>query len=77
MKSETAVPILADYATEKEIAKELEVSKRTLARWRTMRIGPPYTFIGRKLRYRRSSIAAWLQTQERDPGAETGRRHRA
>jgi hypothetical protein len=67
--------ILAEYATEDEAAIELDVSRRTLARWRARRVGPPYTSIGRKLRYRRSSIAAWLQKQERDPAVvKVGRR---
>jgi hypothetical protein len=78
MKSRTCSPPCAaasdDYLTEEEEAGELDVSTRTLARWRAMRIGPPYTTIGRKIRYRRAWTAGWLERRARDPEAETGRR---
>jgi len=71
--------LLADYASEEEIAAEFDVSTRTLARWRRMRVGPPHTAIGRKWYYKRSSVAAWLDRQERAPTAEaqTPRQRRA
>jgi Helix-turn-helix domain len=62
--------LLADYASPEQTAAELGVSTRTLARWRAKRTGPPYTLIGRKLQYRRSSMTAWLQRRERDPEHE-------
>jgi hypothetical protein len=73
----TSPHILAGYASPEQTATELGVSTRTLARWRAMRVGPPYTLIGRKLQYRRSSTAAWLQRHERDPEVELSRRRRA
>jgi hypothetical protein len=71
--------LLADYASEEETAAELDVSTRTLARWRAMRVGPPPTAVGRKWYYKRSSFAAWLDRQERAPEAlaRTPRRPRA
>jgi hypothetical protein len=67
--------LLADYASEEETAAELGVNKRTLARWRAMRVGPPPTAVGRKWYYKRSSVAAWLDRQERDLTV-TGHRRR-
>ena len=58
-------PILADYATEREVAEEIRASPRTLIRWRELGIGPPVTKLGRRILYRRSSFAAWLAQQER------------
>jgi hypothetical protein len=52
-----------------QLAQELKVSKRTLARWHVLRIGPPRTLIGKRVLYKRASVIGWLQTRE-----ETGRR---
>ena len=71
--------LLADHASEEETAAGLGVSKRTLARWRAMRVGPPPAAVGRKWYYKRSSVAAWLDRQERARETEvrTPRRRRA
>jgi hypothetical protein len=67
--------ILDGYLSPEQAALELGVSTRTLARWRAMRIGPPYTYIGqKKLQYRRGAVLAWLQHHEKDPEAEARRR---
>src|SRR5438309_369091 len=52
---------LDDYLSPEEQAEELEVSERTLARWRSMRTGPRYTTVGRKILYRRRWTAEWLE----------------
>lgn len=72
-----APPILSDYLTPEQLASELDVSERTVHRWHAMRGGPPRVLIGRKPYYKRSSVAAWLDRQERDPGAASSRRRRA
>jgi hypothetical protein len=38
---------LAGYSTESETAEELNVAVRTLRKWRQLRIGPPWTAVGR------------------------------
>ena len=53
-------PVLDDYLTDTELATELNVSPRTIARWRGMREGPPVTRVGRRVMYRRSSVRIWL-----------------
>ena len=71
--------MLEDYLDAAQLASELEVSERTLARWHAMRLGPPRVTIGRRPLYRRASVTAWIERQERDPAATAGggRRRRA
>ena len=59
---------LGGYVTETECAEELGISRRTLQRWHRLREGPPRTLVGKKIKYRRASVAAWLIEQEREVG---------
>jgi predicted DNA-binding transcriptional regulator AlpA len=56
--------ILQEYTPPVELASELGVCVKTLERWRTLGQGPPVTKIGRRVYYRRSSVAAWLNSRE-------------
>ncbi len=58
--------LLADYLTPAELAAELGKCERTIARWDSLRIGPPKTVIGKSSYYRRESVRQWLLRQERD-----------
>jgi excisionase family DNA binding protein len=69
--------ILADYLTPEQLALQLGVSERTVARWHAMRIGPPRVTLGRRPLYRRAAVLAWIAQQERDPAANSARRRRA
>jgi hypothetical protein len=62
-----AAAILDDYFTDIECPAELGIAPLTLAIWRTQRKGPPVTRVGRKVYYRKASVRAWLQSQERPP----------
>jgi predicted DNA-binding transcriptional regulator AlpA len=73
----STVAILTGYIEPHQLATELGISDRTLARWHAMRVGPPRVTIGRKPYYRRSSVAEWIAKREFDPAADTGRRRRA
>jgi hypothetical protein len=54
--------ILNDYVAEADLAKELNVTVRTLARWRKPpRIGPDPTWIGRRVFYGPQTIRRWLE----------------
>jgi predicted DNA-binding transcriptional regulator AlpA len=56
---------LAELVDRQEAATLLGVSPRTLDRWHLLRIGPPrITLGGHKVRYRLSSLDAWLKGQE-------------
>ncbi|MBR1275621.1 AlpA family transcriptional regulator [Bradyrhizobium sp. AUGA SZCCT0283] len=59
-----AEPILSQFLTKEELAAELGRNARTLDRWDALAIGPPRTFVGRKILYRRASLQRWLAAQE-------------
>jgi hypothetical protein len=59
-----AEPILSDFLTKEALAAELGRNARTLDRWDVLGIGPPRTFVGRKIFYRRTSVQRWLAAQE-------------
>lgn len=64
MQAQTnTAPLLGDFLTREQLAAELRITPRTLARWRWQRIGPPSVLLcGRRL-YRRSDVAAWIEAQ--------------
>jgi hypothetical protein len=62
--SQLNTPVLADYLLPDELADELGVCVETIKRWHRAGRGPPKTFVGRRIYYSRTSIAAWLRTRE-------------
>jgi excisionase family DNA binding protein len=56
--------------TESEVAGMLRVSPRTVRRWRNEGTGPPALRVGRRIRYRRSAVEAWLDRRDQ---ADEGR----
>jgi hypothetical protein len=65
MTSEATASILDEYFDDNECAAELDVAPITLARWRREKKGPPVTYMGRRILYKKSSVRAWLAAQER------------
>lgn len=63
--SENADPVM----TPAEVSAYLQVPEATVEKWRYIRTGPDYMHVGRHVRYRRSSVDAWLDTLSR---AKTG-----
>jgi len=55
------------YIPEAQMAAELNLRPRTLRKWRAQGKGPPFIKIGRRVFYRDTSRAAWLQSQEIQP----------
>jgi excisionase family DNA binding protein len=51
--------------TQQQLADELEVSVRTLERWRQQGTGPAFIRVGRSPRYRRADLDPWLDQQRR------------
>jgi Helix-turn-helix domain len=47
------------------------VSESTLAKYRTQGVGPAYVKIGVKVRYRISTLDAWILSRERDPACHS------
>ena len=48
-----------------ELAEEIVVPERTLAQWRYLGKGPAFIKVGKHVRYRRSDVEAWLDSQTR------------
>lgn len=58
--------------TEREVAQRLGLKPNTLAGWRSTRCrnkrrGPPFVRIGGSIRFRASTLEAWLKVNERTP----------
>jgi len=67
------VALLSEYVTPAQLARELDVSERTVHRWHALRQGPPRTKIGNKVLYRRAAVDSWLSRHESDPDRERRR----
>jgi hypothetical protein len=65
-------PILSEFLTKEELASELGRNARTLDRWDVFGIGPPRTYLGRKVLYKRGSVQRWLAAQEHHRDADNG-----
>ncbi|MEF8730668.1 MAG: helix-turn-helix domain-containing protein [Candidatus Accumulibacter meliphilus] len=59
-----------DLLDEKEAGLFLDTAPGTLSVWRsTGRYNLPFVKIGRKVRYRRADLLAWLKKRTRESGA--------
>ena len=58
------------FSNETLTAHELNVTVRTLRKWRQLQIGPPWTEVGRQIFYSDESRAAWLRSREIQPDRE-------
>ena len=59
-----------DLLDERAAAAVLDVAPGTLSVWRsTGRYNLPFLKIGRKVRYRRGDLLAWLEARTRESGA--------
>jgi excisionase family DNA binding protein len=61
-----------ELLTQQQLADELQLSLRTLERWRQQGTGPAFIQVGRSPRYRRSDINTWLDQQRRTGDKERG-----
>jgi excisionase family DNA binding protein len=50
--------------TEKQVADYLNVTVRTVQRWRAEGTGPPVLYANNRPRYRRADVEAWLQRRD-------------
>ena len=53
--------VVGDFLTARDAAKAIGVHVRTLKYWKATGYGPDHFYIGKRLFYRRSDVAAWLQ----------------
>ncbi len=56
--------LLDDFLTDEQLAAELGISPRTLARWRRLRKAPPSVMIARRRQTRRRVAADWIKALE-------------
>ncbi len=61
----SSTPDISALLTEKEAARFLSMSFRTLQSWRSESKGPPYLKLGRSIRYRKSDLLAWVEKNQR------------
>jgi len=62
--------LIRDLVTEQEAADILKIAPGTLSVWRSVgRYGIPFVKVGRRVRYRRADLEAWLQIRTRQNGA--------
>ena len=55
---------MQDWLSEAETAAELHKTVRTLRGWRSKRIGPPYAYFGRTVRYHRPTLAEHFKANQ-------------
>ena len=68
------MPLLDEYYTDPELAREMKVKTRTTKAWRDQRTGPPVTYIAGKPHYRKEAVRQWLLAREIDPKKRIRRR---
>lgn len=66
-KSDFSSSLLSGYMTPRELARELDKSLITLARWRHRKIGPPFIKAGKQVLYSRDAARRWLERLETKP----------
>lgn len=50
--------------TTRELAQYLQVSERSIYRWRQLRQGPPWTRVGHQVRYLRDEVDKYLRQKQ-------------
>ena len=51
------------YMTKAEFCSALGINPRTAERWHLRRIGPPRVRVIKKIYYKRSAVADWMEAQ--------------
>jgi len=59
--------ILSDYLTREQLAAELNITPRTLARWQSQPDAIPHVQVGGRILFKIASVRAWLESRERHP----------
>lgn len=52
-----------ELLTEKDVARSLKISHRTLQVWRRRKKGPPFISVGGAVRYLVEDLQNWVQSQ--------------
>ena len=54
------------YMSKAEFCSALQINPRTAERWHLRRIGPTRVRVSKKIYYKRSTVADWLERQTED-----------
>ena len=49
-----------------EVSEYLGISTHTVEMWRRKKIGPPWSKIGRAVRYKESDVSAWVESRSQE-----------
>jgi predicted site-specific integrase-resolvase len=60
----SAETVLAGFLSRRDPAVQLNISERTLHRWRRLGEGPPVTKVGRRIYYQLPTVREWLRARE-------------
>lgn len=63
-KQSYIMELLKEWLSPQKVSKELGVSISTLSRWRRERLHLPYHKMGKYIKYRRSDITAFLESNK-------------
>lgn len=66
--------VLKGFMTPDELANQLSISRRTLARWHAQRVGPARCVVGKLILYRHEAVRDWLAALERGTSSAPRRR---
>lgn len=61
--SDSPISPIEKLLTQSDVAEWLQVTNRTLERWRDVRKGPKYRKIGGAVRYVRQDVQDWIDGQ--------------
>jgi len=69
----SSVSLDDEWMSEAEAAAEVHKTIRTLRQWRKKRIGPPYAFFGRTVRYHRANFIRHFEASQIMPAHKSRR----
>jgi hypothetical protein len=69
--------MLDEWMSEAEASAEVDKTVRTLRKWRQKRIGPPYAYFGRTVKYHRPTFVDYFKAIQVMPVRERLRYPRA
>jgi hypothetical protein len=55
-----------EYLTDIQLAPKINIPVSTLRYWRVVGGGPPYSKLGRVIRYNLSSVLSWIDSRSHD-----------
>ena len=63
-----------EYVSQEEMRREFKIAPSTEWRWNRLGIGPPRTYVGRKILFKTSDLRAWLERESKRRERKLNRR---